>query len=275
MPDRAEMADYDDENPVEIAPGVFHLGVGDDRKSWANVPYLITTDDEAVLIDPGSARPEFYSCVVRKVHQVLDPRKITMMVVQHQDPDLCAALPLFEKLVSPNLRIFTPAPAELLVQHYGLTAPLVGIEDGETITVGGTRQLSYLMTPYAHFVGAMFTYDHETQSLFTSDVFGGFTTGTNIAADESYPEYLSAFLGQYMGSKRALEYALKRIQQLIDGPGVARFCPQHGCVIPEDQISAYMAAASQLEVGRELDRLAQKNGITLEWSERQHALETT
>ncbi|MCP3996489.1 MAG: hypothetical protein GY722_15745 [bacterium] len=268
------MQTYDDANPVELAPGVFHLGVMDTRNSWANVPYLITGDGGAALIDPGSAKPEFYSCVLRKVNQVLDPRTITTMIVQHQDPDLCAALPLFEKVVSPEVKIYTPVESLLLVQHYGLSSELHGVEDGESITVGGNRQLSFFMTPYAHFIGSMVTYDHESKSLFTSDAFGGFTVGDNVIADATNPEFLTTFLGQYLGSKRALEYALKRIEQLLAGPGVSRFCPQHGCVIPEDQIPIYMGAAHGLRVGDEIDRLATKNGITLEWSERQQVLQS-
>lgn len=261
------MTAYDDARPVEIAPGVFHLGVKDAANAWANVPYLIVEGDDALLIDPGSAKPEFYSCVLRKVHAVVDPRKIRHMVVQHQDPDLCAALPLFEKLVHPEVKVYTPVESLLLVQHYGLDAPLVGVEDADTLTIGGTREVTFFMTPYAHFIGSMVTYDARTKSLFTSDAFGGFTVSDEVYADESYAARLETFLGQYLGSKRALEYALRRIEQLIAGPGVERFCPQHGCVIPQDQILAYMNAAFSLEVGGEIDRLARKNGITLEWRE--------
>lgn len=265
-------ANYDDLNPVEVAPGVYHLGVKDEKNSWANIPYLVVEGDEAMLVDPGSAKPEFYATVLRKVHQICDPRKIKYMVVQHQDPDLCAALPLFEKLIHPEAKILTPVESLLLVQHYGLDCTLEGVQDGDCIELGGTRKISFFMTPYAHFIGSMVTYDHETKSLFTSDAFGGFTVSDNIEADETYPEFLTTFLGQYLGSKRALEYALKRIDQLRNGPGVDRFCPQHGCVIPKAQIPVYMEAAHALRVGDEIDRLAKKNGIELNWVEEEQTV---
>ncbi len=261
------MSTYDDKHPVELAPGVFHLGVRDHHNAWANVPYLIVEGDESMLIDPGSARPEFYSCVARKVHKVVDPRTIKYMVVQHQDPDLGAALPLFEQIVSPDVEIYTAGESRLLVQHYGCRSPLRGAQDGDTLTLGGKREIRFFMTPYLHFVGSMITYDAQTKTLFTSDAFGGFTVDSALYAGDAYPEYLSLFLGQYLGSQRALEYGLKRIQQLLDGPGVERFCPQHGCVILGDQIPSYMEAARGLKVGEEIDRLARKNGITLEWQE--------
>ncbi len=258
---------YGKDEAIEVAPGVFHLGVRDEKNSWANVPYLVVEGDEGLLIDPGSARPEFFGSVMRKVHGVINPANIKCMVVQHQDPDLCAALPLFEDIIHPDAEILTPVESLLLVQHYGCKKPLRAVDDGESITLGGKRQLSFFMTPYAHFIGSMVTYDHSSKSLFTSDAFGGFTTGNNLYADDTYPEHLTTFLGQYLGSKRALEYALKRIEQLLDGPGVDRFCPQHGCMINTDQIPIYMQAAHGLEVGGEIDRLAKKNGITLDWVE--------
>ncbi|MCA9299007.1 MAG: hypothetical protein KDA28_08070 [Phycisphaerales bacterium] len=263
------MQAYDDIHPFEVAPGVFHLGVKDEQNSWANIPYLVVEGDDAMVIDPGSARPEFYSTVVRKIHEVVDPRTIRHLVVQHQDPDLCAALPLLEQLASPEVRIYTPVESLLLVQHYGARAPLVGVEDGETIELGGSRPITFFMTPYAHFIGSMVTYDERTRTLFTSDAFGGFTTGDDVYAGPQYPEFLTMFLGQYLGSKRALEYALKRIEQLVAGPGVDRFCPQHGCVIEGELVPVYLQAAHALDVGHEVDRLAAKNGITLEWREAQ------
>ncbi len=268
MCENPQTQSYGQDEAIEIAPGVFHLGVRDTQNSWANVPYLVVEGDEALFIDPGSAKPEFYSSVLRKIHGVINPTKIKHMVVQHQDPDLCAALPLFEDIIHPDADILTPVESLLLVQHYGCRKPLKAVEDGESITIGGKRQLSFFMTPYAHFIGSMVTYDHETKSLFTSDAFGGFSTGDNLYADDSYPGHLTTFLGQYLGSKRALEYALKRVEQLLDGPGVDRFCPQHGCLIGKEQIPVYMQAAHALEVGDEIDRLAKKNGIVLEWTER-------
>lgn len=258
---------YDDLQPVEVAPGVYHLGVKDEKNSWANIPYLVVEGEEAVIIDPGSAKPEFYATVLRKIHAICDPRKIRYQVVQHQDPDLCAALPIFEKIIHPESTVLTPVESLLLVQHYGIDGELKGVQDADSILLNGTRKLSFFMTPYAHFIGSMVTYDHETRTLFTSDAFGGFTVSDNLEADETYPEFLTTFLGQYLGSKRSLEYALKRIEQLIDGPGIDRFCPQHGCVIPKAQIPMYMAAAHGLKVGDEIDRLAKKNGIELNWVE--------
>ena len=235
----------------------------DRNNSFANIPYLLVDGNEAVLIDPGSAKPEFFAVALKKVHQVVDPRKIKHMIVQHQDPDLCAALPLFEKIVSPDVKIWAPLEAQILVQHYGCVRAVLPIDDGDTLTFGNGRTLVFAAIPYCHFIGTMVTYDVKTKTVFSSDAFGGFTGRTALYADEDYPVQLSTFLGQYLGSKRALVYALKRLEALNASHGIDLICPQHGCVIPKDQIPKYIKAAYDLEVGGEIDSLMAKHKIDL------------
>jgi flavorubredoxin len=64
-----------------VADGIFHLGVQDSTNSFANIPYLITSGEEAVLIDPGSAKPEFFEVVLKKIKGVIDIKKIKYMIV--------------------------------------------------------------------------------------------------------------------------------------------------------------------------------------------------
>ena len=166
---------YNNFEPNEIAPGVFHLGVQDEKNIFNNIPYIIVDGDEAIFIDPGSANKEFYEIVLTKAKAVIDLKKIKYMVVQHQDPDLCAALPLFEPLVSEDCKIIAPLEAEILINHYGITKEILSVDDGECITFGNGRKIDFYMTPYCHFVGSMVSYDAKTKILFSSDIFGGFT----------------------------------------------------------------------------------------------------
>jgi len=256
---------YNSEEPIEVASGVYHLGVQDERNTFNNVPYLVVDGDEAVLIDPGSAKKDFFEVVLNKIKKIIDLKKITHIIVQHQDPDLCAAIPLFEPLIAPGHRIWAPLEAKILLQHYGMKGEVLSIDDGDTLTFGNNRKLTFLMTPYCHFVGSMITYDHKTKSLFSSDAFGGFTPDNLLYADiETYPLQLSLFTGEYLGSKRALEYAIKRIELLNKESGIDLVCPQHGCVIPKELIPIYLEVGKSLQVGQQIDFLAKKYGIELD-----------
>ncbi len=266
MPDREIR--YNNADPIEVAPGIFHLGVQDEENSFSNVPYLILDGGEAVFIDPGSARPEFYEVVHAKASKVIDLKKITHMIVQHQDADLCAALPLFEPLVSPDCEISAPLEANVMLRHYNTKREIMTLMDGHKLTFGNGRTLKFLMTPYCHFIGAMVTYDSQTKTLFSSDAFGGFTPDNRVYADNGhYPAQLTLFLGEYLGSQRALEYMIKRLEMLDRDSGIDLICPQHGCVIPKELIPVYMELSKKLKVGQQVDSLAKKYGITLERSD--------
>ncbi|MBT3235762.1 MAG: hypothetical protein HN353_07410 [Bdellovibrionales bacterium] len=256
---------YNNEDPIELAPGVFHLGVSDEKNSFANIPYLITSGDEAMVIDPGSAVPEFYQVVLTKLKKALngDLKRIKHVVVQHQDPDLCAAIPLLEKELEPDYQLHAPLEARVILQHYGMKQKSSTLDEGNQITFGQGRTLTFVMTPYCHFIGSMVSYDHQSKVLFSSDAFGGFSDQNNLYATQHYPVQLESFLGEYLGSKRALEYALKRIEQVDKLYGIEMICPQHGCVIPKELISEYIAFAHKLKVGAQIDALAKINGITL------------
>ncbi len=254
---------YDDKVGVEVAEGVYHLGVQDEENIWANIPYLIVDGDEGVVIDPGSAKENFFHTVCRKIDSVFDLKKVKHIIVQHQDPDLCAAMPLIEPMIHPDYEIWAPLESRLLVQHYNTKKEARTADDGDTLTFGDGRTLVFAQTPYCHFVGSMVTYDVKTKTVFSSDAFGGFSAGNDLWAGEDYPAQMSTFLGEYLGSKRALEYALKRLEQLAASHGIDRICPQHGCMIAKEDIPKFLAAAHALPVGGQIDALAAKHGIDL------------
>lgn len=258
-----EATKYDAYTAVQVAEGVYHLGVQDKQNIWSNVPYLIVDGDEAVVIDPGSARPGFFEVVLRKIRSVIDPARIKHVIVQHQDPDLAAAVPLLEPHIAPDYQLHCPLESRILVEHYGTRATPRALDDGDTLVFGEGRTLVFAMTPYCHFVGSMVTYDARTRTLFSSDAFGGFTDEARLWAGPDYPIQMTVFLGEYLGSKRALEYALKRLELLDRTHGIDRICPQHGSMIPGELVPAYLAAGHRLEVGGQIDSLAKKHGITL------------
>jgi flavorubredoxin len=254
---------YDATTAFRVTEGVYHLGVQDKENIWSNVPYLLVSGDEACVIDPGSARPEFFEVVLAKIQSVIDPRKVKHVIVQHQDPDLAAAVPLLEPHIADDYQLHCPLEARILIEHYNARATPRPLEDGDTLVFGEGRTLTFAMTPYCHFVGSMVTYDAQTRTLFSSDAFGGFSDEARLWAGIDYPMQMTVFLGEYLGSKRALEYALKRIELLAETHGIDRICPQHGSMIPGELVPAYLAAGHRLEVGGQLDALARKHGITL------------
>ena len=72
--------------------------------------------------------------------------------------------------------------------------------------------------------------------LFSSDLFGGFTEGFKLfAEDESYFEAMRPFHEHYIASNEVLVHAVGKIRQLP----LTMICPQHGRIIPA-KLTDYM-----------------------------------
>ncbi len=243
------MSTYDEHLPhlVRGTDDIYWVGFADRKVGFSNNPYLIVDGNEAMLIDPGSRAPEHYRVVHNKVAKVLrgDFEKIKYMMVQHQDPDLCAALPLFEVIVNPEVKIYAQSRSALFLRYYGVNSEVVPIEDGDEFVFESGRKLTFITTPYVHFAGSHVTYDHKTKSLFSSDIFGGFSINWSLYANKYYLEAFKAFTEPYIGSKEALLSALEKISAFE----IERILPQHGSIIDED-IDKYIEAAKNLEVAQ-------------------------
>jgi len=239
---------YDDPYKVyEIGDGIYWVGFPDWSAGFSNNPYLVVTEEGAILIDPGSVL--HYHVVAKKVLQVVRPEEIKVIIVQHQDPDLCASIPKFEVLIDRPIEVVVPAQAALFMSYYGITSKLVTPADGETLRLLG-RDYLFRYTPYVHFVGAFMTFCPATKTLFASDVFAAFDKDWTLMADEDYVEATRRFVELYVGSREAWAQALETVRELAP----TRICPQHGSIIEGEEIERYLDAVSRFDVGRMLKR---------------------
>ncbi|MFH0964210.1 MAG: MBL fold metallo-hydrolase [Planctomycetota bacterium] len=230
----------------EVAEGIYWVGFADWSAGFSNNPYLIVTDEGAILIDPGSVL--HYHVVAKKVLSVVKAERIQTIIVQHQDPDLCASIPKFEVLIDHPIEVVVPQRAALFMPYYGVTSKLVSPRDGAKMRIAG-RELVFHATPYVHFAGAIMTWDTATRTLFASDVFAAFTRKWSLFAGEGYAEATRDFIEPYIGSQRAWREAVRKVRGLEP----LRICPQHGSIIAEN-IDEYLAAVSKFKVGRMLEK---------------------
>ena len=230
----------------DIGDDIRWVGFADWSAGFSNNPYLVLCGEEAVLIDPGSLL--HFHVVARKVLEVVEPEQISTIIVQHQDPDLCANIPKFEALIQRPLRVVVPRLAALFMPYYGIQSELVTVHDRDTLTVGG-RTFEFHYTPYVHFAGAMMTFDRRSRTLFTSDVFAALTTEWTLFADDNYVEATRAFIEPYIADERSWRNAIARVRELKP----SRLCPQHGSIVDRD-IDAYLDAVSEFRVGTMLER---------------------
>ena len=208
-------------------------------------PYLIKNGDESILIDPGSML-EFKE-TVKKIKSIVDMDSIKYIVLHHQDPDLCAAVPEIEKLINrDDLLIVTHSRMSLLIKHYLVSSSYYEIDkNNNTLLTKNGFLLNFLTTPYCHSPGAFVSYEPHTKTLFSGDIFGGLEESWEFYADETYFDKAKQFHQEYMPSKDIFNYALNKIQKL----DLNLIAPQHGSIIEKNYIKNLIVDMKNLNCG--------------------------
>lgn len=228
--------------PIEIAKNIYTVGGHDQNEFLQCNPYLIIDGDEAVLIDPGSVLD--FEAVYRNVTSLVPIENIKYVVLHHQDPDFCSSVPLFEKMGA-KFQVVTHWRTKTLVKYYGITSPYYIVNKNKfRLKLSSGRELDFIQTPYLHFSGAIATYDRETKTLFSSDLFGAFSSKWSLEADESYMERMKAFHEHYMPSNEII----RPVMEVFHGMEIDLVAPQHGSLIRND-IKRYIVALRELECG--------------------------
>ena len=230
---------------VEIGPRVWWVGTLIPDDEFQCHVYLIEQGDQSVIIDPGSAL--IADEIVRKVDSIVGVDHVRWLVCSHSDPDILGAIPaLVKRGLHPEASIVTHWRDEALMRHSGIDLPYWRIEEHDWLLALDDRTLRFVFTPYAHFAGSFCTFDEKSATLFSSDLFGGFTDGNSLfATSVDYFEAMRAFHEHYMPSREIVSHALARIRELP----IRTIAPQHGHLIPQDLIEPIISKLDQLECG--------------------------
>jgi two-component system cell cycle response regulator len=191
--------------------------------------------------------------VARKVISRIDPKKISTIIVSHQDPDLAGSLPVFEDLIAnPELKIVTFERVSFLLAHYGTKSPFYFFEkNNNRLKLKSGRELVFQPTPYLHTPGAFATYDTKSKIFFSGDLFGAFSHNWDLHAGQNYCDEMRTFHEPYMPSREILRKVVARIEQY----DISLIAPQHGSIIGQDLLRPAFDCLKNLECGTYLKTL--------------------
>ena len=218
---------HDPDHAVQIAPRVWWVGHKQDNDPFQCHAYLIEQGDQSVLIDPGSMRTFHHT--LRKIEEIIPFHKIKYFVAQHQDPDITASLPAIGLMLRRDDAVLvTHWRSAMLLKHYDLRMAFWLVDEHEWSLPLEDRTLQFIFTPYAHFAGAICTFDPVSEVVFTSDIFGALDEDFHLfAEDESHFERMRPFHEHYMPSRDILDFALTAIAKVP----YRLIAPQHGSLI--------------------------------------------
>lgn len=244
-PNPDQNLNYDD--PIEIAQGVYWVGYSEKPFGLHCNPYLIVDGDEAVVIDAGS-RADFPYVMLKILRSPIAPSAIRALVFHHSDPDLCGSIANIEDLIGrDDMAIISEQSNHSFIRHYSISSQLVSLESiHHQFVFSSGRTLEFVRIPYAHTQGSFISLDSKTGVLFSSDLFGSYSTLWKLFSDlaptckecmnyrdcpagRTYcplPDIL-AFHRQIMPSERALKFALEQVLRLP----FKMIAPQHGSII--------------------------------------------
>jgi diguanylate cyclase (GGDEF)-like protein len=228
--------------PVSIAEGLWW--VGDDLCSaelHCN-PYLLLERGSAILFEPGSTLDA--EVVMAKVKMLIPLEKLEAIVVSHQDPDLCSAIPIFEKHGFSG-SIVCHQRAANIIQFYGVHSPFYFVDQNNfRYKLKNGEELRFLYAPYLHFPAAIMTYLQRQKALISGDLFGAIADNWYLYAPDDYQESMKTFHETYMPSHEILEPVMNQLLKLE----LRLICPQHGSIIAKD-CQKYVEILKNLQCG--------------------------
>ena len=236
---------YNYAEAVEVATGIYWIGFHDPKELFHCNPYLMVDGEEAVLFDPGGVAD--YEKVAEKAFSIIKPAQLRYVVLHHQDPDICASVPLLEEAIGHGqMKIVAHSRASVLIRHYGIKSKFFLVDKNRySLTLKNGRILRFLTTPFCHFPAAIATYDEREKVLFSSDLFGAVSPGWSLFAGEGYEEQMRTFHVGYMASTRHLSRVMERMATL----DLDLILPQHGSVIRKEMIPQCIDFLKKLPCG--------------------------
>ncbi|NLX62702.1 MAG: FprA family A-type flavoprotein [Tissierellia bacterium] len=103
----------------------------------------------------------------------IDPKDIDYLIVNHMEPDHSGWIENFRKIKDDFTIICTDKAAKMVASFYGGENVRV-VKEGDTLDLGKGKVLSFHPVPNVHWPDTMYTYERDTKTLFSCDMFGAF-----------------------------------------------------------------------------------------------------
>jgi flavorubredoxin len=226
-------------SPIKIVDGVHWVGALDPdlrifdvimETRWGTTynSFLVEGTQKRALIEV--VKDVFGAAHLETLRQVIDPKSIDYIVINHAEPDHSGALGDFLAQAVNATVVCSRAASTFLKEIVNADFPCRVVTDGDIIDLGD-KSLQFISAPFLHWPDSMFTYLPEDRILFPGDVFGchycdermfnDLVVTDLVPAQEYYFDVIMSPFASHM-----LE-AIEKIRNLqIDA-----ICPGHGPIL--------------------------------------------
>ncbi len=208
--------------------------------------YLITTHQNALLMDPGGV--ELFSTMLASVVKQVPIQQITHLFASHQDPDIISSLGLWD-ITLENATLHAPWLWEGFIRHFGMNnIQYDAIPDpGRSLNLDGVS-LEFIPAHFLHSSGNFHVYDPQAKILMSGDIGAALEADDSpleVADFESHIPKMKGFHQRWMPSNKAKNDWVNRVRRLE----IETMCPQHGRIFTGDNVQRFLDWFESLEVG--------------------------
>ena len=238
--------------PIEIAKDIYWVGAVD----WNNRDFhgysiyegttynaFLILDETVTLID--TVKAPFADEMIQKISQIVDPKKIDIMVSNHTEMDHSGSLPRVMHRIGEDKPLYCSKMGHKnLSLHFPQKWNYQPVENLQELSIG-KRTLTFMETRMLHWPDSMFTYVQEDKILFSSDAFGQHYAGPERFDDEIgdaiMPHAKKYFANILMLYAPLILKLVDKVQEM--GLELDMICPDHGVLWRKDPgriIQAYV-----------------------------------
>ncbi|SMF90764.1 Flavorubredoxin [Paenibacillus uliginis N3/975] len=228
-------------NEVMLAKDIFWVGKIDDRevpfhrlilaKGTTYNAYLLKTEKPTVI---DTVDLEFGREFVEYLSELIDPKEIQYIVINHTEPDHSGGLAALAGRAPDATIVCTEIAVNELKEMYKLhSRNFLVVKDGDTLDIGG-KTLKFKETPYLHTEETMITYCIEDKILFPCDIFSTHVAGKEFFADEAGYDITEDFIGYYNAIIHPHRRYVRTLINALEELDVQMIAPSHGYILRND-----------------------------------------
>ena len=226
----------------------------------------IVQGDKTAIIDGVIGWDGVPETLYKNLEEIgVDPKSIDYLIVNHMEPDHSGWISNYRKIKDDFTIICTDKAAKMVASFYGEDKIRV-VKEGDTLDLGKGKILSFHPVPNVHWPDTMYTYEKDTKTLFSCDMFGAFgRMGDHCFDDELTPDEIEFFeiegIRYYSNVMATFTPSVKKAIEKAKTLDIKIIAPGHGPVYrqnPQKIMDDYYRFTRYAEG-------AGKNEITILW----------
>lgn len=233
-------------DPVEIANGIFHIGAKDNESGFHYNHYMLLEGSQAFVVSAGHSAS--IMAVLEKFFMITPVNRITHAVFNGSVAQTGGAVAVLEEVVKTAggklLVVSHPRSSHKVSFYCGLRqASFYHVDqNGWKLTLDSGRALRFIYSNNLSFPGSFMTYDEKTGTLFSGELFSGYSFGWSLFANDYYLAAMEAFHYDHMPFSQLINRTLDGLAEF----DIRLIAPSHGSVIKED-VAKYMEALRNIK----------------------------